>query len=175
MPQKVKLYSGRRDLRFVTVRRGGRLDDHTHHALAMWAADCAEHVLDLFEQQRPGDTRPAEAITAARRWARQEMSMMASRDAAFAAHAAARDATGTAREAARSAGHAVATAHMADHQLGVAFYALRAVDLAKPADPVAIERERQWQIDRLPDDIKTLVLDDMRLRTKKFRGIFGQA
>ena len=100
---------------------------------------------------------------------------MASRDAAFAAHAAARDATGTAREAARSVGHAVATAHMADHQLGVAFYALRAVDLAKPADPVAIERERQWQIDRLPDDIKTLVLDDMRLRTKKFRGIFGQA
>ena len=38
-----------RDPRFVTIRRGGTLTDSDHHLLALWAAACAEHVLDLFE------------------------------------------------------------------------------------------------------------------------------
>ena len=33
-----------RDPRLVTVRRGGSLSDEHHHLLALWAADCAEHV-----------------------------------------------------------------------------------------------------------------------------------
>jgi hypothetical protein len=43
-----------RDPRFVTIRRGGTLTDSDHHLLALWAASCAEHVLDLFESARPG-------------------------------------------------------------------------------------------------------------------------
>jgi hypothetical protein len=35
-----------RDPRFVTMRRGGTLTDSDHHLLALWAASCAEHVLD---------------------------------------------------------------------------------------------------------------------------------
>ena len=38
-----------RDLRFVTIRRGGTLTDPDHRLLALWAASCAERVLDLFE------------------------------------------------------------------------------------------------------------------------------
>ena len=38
-----------RDPRLVTIRRGGTLTDADHHLLALWAATCAEHVLDLFE------------------------------------------------------------------------------------------------------------------------------
>ena len=38
-----------RDPRFVTIRRGGFLTDSDHRLLALWAASCAEHVLDLFE------------------------------------------------------------------------------------------------------------------------------
>lgn len=41
--------SGNRDPRFVTLRRGGTLDDETHRLLARWAADCAARVLALFE------------------------------------------------------------------------------------------------------------------------------
>ena len=37
-----------RDLRFITIRRGGTLTDSDHHLLASWAAACAEHVLHLF-------------------------------------------------------------------------------------------------------------------------------
>ena len=53
-----------RDPRFITVRRGGTLQDDDHRLLAMWAADCAEHVLHHFEQARPKDDRPRRAIDA---------------------------------------------------------------------------------------------------------------
>ena len=41
-----------RDPRFITIRRGGTLTDPDHRSLAVWAADCAEHVLPLFESER---------------------------------------------------------------------------------------------------------------------------
>ncbi len=55
-----------RDPRFVTVRRGGSLTDPDHHLLALWAAACAEHVLDRFESVRPEDLRPRQAVEQAR-------------------------------------------------------------------------------------------------------------
>jgi hypothetical protein len=51
-----------RDPRFVTIRRGGTLTDSDHQLLALWAALCAEHVLDLFESAQPEDPRPRQAI-----------------------------------------------------------------------------------------------------------------
>ncbi|MCX6928819.1 MAG: hypothetical protein NT154_37245, partial [Verrucomicrobia bacterium] len=117
-----------RDIRFKAVHRGGPLDLERHRQLALWAAACAEHVLPLFARRHPLDDRPQRAIATARAWAGREVSVGAARKAACAAHAAAREATDVAaREAARAAGHAVATAHMADHALGPAWYALRAV------------------------------------------------
>lgn len=59
-------YAGRRDPRFVTVRRGGMLEDAQHRLLAAWAAECAEHVLDLFTAANPEDGRPRYAIEQAR-------------------------------------------------------------------------------------------------------------
>src|SRR5664279_2343857 len=57
-----------RDPRFVTIRRGGTLTDADHQLLALWAASCAEHVLDRFESARPQDPRPRRAIEQARAW-----------------------------------------------------------------------------------------------------------
>lgn len=168
------VYRGSRDPRFVTVRRGGTLEDDDHRRLALWSAACAERVLHLFEEARPGDERPRRAIDQARAWARGEITMTQAREAAYAAHAAARDATGAAREAARAAGHAVAVAHMADHELGGAAYAIRAVR----AVSVREEREEagraecRWQRAQLPEEIRELVLDDQRLRNKKLWSLF---
>ncbi len=168
-------YSGKRDPRFVTVRRGGTLQDEDHHLLAVWAADCAAHVLHFFEEAHPGDSRPRLAIEAARAWAGGETTMMQARDASAGAHAAAREATGPAREAARAAGHAAAVAHMADHELGGAAYAIRAVRAAAPAAErtAAGRQEREWQRAQLPDTIRELVLDDQRLRNEKLWSLFG--
>ena len=171
---KVTPYSGRRNPHFVTVRRGGTLEDPQHRLLAAWAADCAEHVLDYFCAQYPDDDRPRRAIEQARAWSRGEISMTQARQAAYQAHAAARMATGAAREAARAAGHAVATAHMADHELGAAAYAIRAVRAASPADTRAEagQSECQWQRERLPEAIRALVLADEDLRNDKLWSLF---
>jgi len=87
-----------------------RLNEQDHKLLALWAADCAEHVLPFFEEQYPEDDRPRKAIAAARAWARGEIKCGQARAAAVAAHAAAREAD---EGAARAAGHAAGTAHMA--------------------------------------------------------------
>lgn len=70
-----------RDPRFITVRRGGRLSDADHRLLALWAATCAEHVLNLFETVPPLDPRPRMAIEQIRAWTLGEIGMMESRAA----------------------------------------------------------------------------------------------
>lgn len=166
------VYTGRRDPRLVTTRRGGLLDDPTHRLLARWAADCADHVLAIFTAANSDDPRPAQAIAVARSWAAMEATMAEARRAAAAAHAAARTASGAAQFAARAAGHAAATAHMADHELGSAYYALLAIGQCFPGDAGALDRERHWQLAALTPPIAELVRDDMRERGRKFRGLF---
>jgi len=76
-------HNGSGDLRLVTIRRGGLLDDDTHRKLALWAADCAEHVLHFFTEQRPANKRTKRAIEQARTWARGEIQMRQAREAAY--------------------------------------------------------------------------------------------
>jgi len=66
----------------VTIRRGGTLTDSDHRLLAEWAADCAEHVLPLFETVQPADARPRQAIEQARAWVRGEITLSQARMAA---------------------------------------------------------------------------------------------
>jgi hypothetical protein len=163
-----------RDARLVTVRRGGTLADADHRRLAMWAADCAEHVLDQFERVRPGDDRPRRAIELARAWARGEVTMTQARTAAGHANGAARDLSGAARHAAYAAAQAAAVAHVAAHELGAAAYAIKAARAAAPeGDGESARRlECRWQRDRLPDEIRDLVLDDQRLRNELCWSVF---
>src|SRR5450830_1858275 len=140
-----------RDPRFITVRRGGSLRDDDHHLLAMWAADCAQHVLHHFEQARPEDDRPRRAIDLGRAWARGDITWWGARTAGGHANAAARDLSGAARHAAYAAGQAAAVGHVAAHELGAAAYAIRAARAAAPEDEreAAGRLECQWQRARL--------------------------
>ena len=165
-----------RDLRFITVRRGGTLSDDCHRLLGIWAADCAEHVLGLFEAARPDDDRPRRAIELGRAWARGEVTWQVARTAAGHANGAARDLLGAPRHAAYAAGQAAAVGHVAAHELGAAAYAIRAVQAAAGAAEAGPEARRaeasaeagraecRWQRARLPDAIRELVIDDERLR-----------
>ena len=166
-----------RDPRFITIRRGGSLTDEDHHRLALWAADCAEHVLPLFERERPDDDRPRRAIEAGRAWARGQLSWWDARAAGGHANAAARDLKGAARHAAYAAGQAGAVGHVAAHELGAAAYAIRAVQAAADATGAragagagdareAGRAECRWQREQLPPEIRELVLDDQRLRNQ---------
>ena len=153
-----------RDRRLVTIRRGGSLTDADHRRLALWAALCAEHVLHLFEEDHAADSRPRDAIEAARRWARGDLGMMAARARGGHAMAAARPLRGAARLAAYAAGQAACVGHVAEHDLGAAAYAIRAASAADASDPGAARAERDWQRDQLDPRIRALVLDDQARR-----------
>jgi len=163
-----------RDPRLITVRRGGTLEDADHHLLAVWAADCAEHVLDLFERTCPGDDRPRRAIELGRAWARGQATMTEARTAAGHAQAAARDQQGAPRHAAFAAGQAAVVPHVAAHELGAAAYAIKAARAAAPdgEGDRAGRLECRWQRDRLPAAIRELVLDDQRLRNELCWSVF---
>ena len=164
----------RRDPRFTTIRRGGSLRDDDHRLLALWAADCAEHVLDLFESDHPDDRRPRAAIDGIRAWTRGELAMMDARALGGHAMAAARPIDGAARNAAYAAGQAGCVAHVAAHELGAAAYAIKAVRETAPDDAGRDlgRRECAWQHEQLPDRIRELVLDDQRLRNDICWGVF---
>jgi len=135
----------------MKARQTTRPNEQDHRLLAVWAADCAEHVLPYFEEKYPKDDRPRKAIEAARAWTRGEIRVSQARTAALAAHAAARDADeDTARAAARAAGHAAATAHVATHARGAAWYAVKAAAASGGS------READWQHRRLPRHLRPL-------------------
>jgi hypothetical protein len=121
--------------------------------LAIWAADCAEHVLTFFEGMYPEDDRPRKAIEAVRAWERGDLPMVDARKAAFAAHAAARTASNAAAQAAaRAAGHAAATAHVVDHARYAAAYAVKAAEINNSAST-----ESDWQVQRLPERLRQVL------------------
>lgn len=92
----------------------------------MWAADCAERVLGLFEVEAPGDGRPRDAIARLRAFARGEVSSAEAIRVRFVNGGAAREVSVPAAvSAARAAGQAAAIPHMGAHALGAAAYAAR--------------------------------------------------
>ena len=108
--------------------------------VASWAADCAEHVLGIYEDAVPDDARVRAAIDQARSFAAGELAVGdAVRQRGGEAGAAARDApTPAAKAAAYAAEQAAAVAHMGAHALGAAGYAAQASTLAAGGDDGAV-------------------------------------
>lgn len=144
-----------RDPRLVTIRRGGTLTDADHQLLARWAATCAEHVLPLFEAVAPDDPRPREAIAAARAWADGDLPMMQAR---------------------ALGGQAGVVAHVAEHDLGAAAYAIKAVraSVLRAESDGAGRAECRWQRAQLPEQIRALVLEDQARRNDICWSVFEE-
>jgi len=90
-----------------------------------------------------------------------------------AAHAAAREAkeNDSTCFAARAAGQAVTTAHVPQHALGGAYYALKAIAAADPANAeVNVAKERDWQAQRLPENLRQEIMNRIII-LKNDRGI----
>jgi hypothetical protein len=142
-----------RDKRFVAEHRGGPLTKDQHKQLILWACKCVEKVLPLISKKVA--ERLTNAIQIAKEWTKDNTSVGDARNASFDAIGVANELTNPIEIAvARSVGHAVATAHMADHSLRAAEYALKAVKLADKS----IENERKWQDKNLSPDIVDLIL-----------------
>jgi hypothetical protein len=142
-----------------------------HRLLASWAADCAEHVLPFFEKAYPNDDRPRKAIETCRTWVRTDVFKMSEiREASLAAHAAAREAkeNQAACFAARAAGQGVATAHVPQHAFGSAYYTLKAVAAADPANAEEkLAEERSWQSQQLPEKLRQKILSRIIIQKRR--------
>ena len=124
------------------------LSEADRREVAVWAADCADRVLEVFEAEAPGETGPREAIARARAFARDELDIAELIRRRFEGGHAARIVSAPAATAARAAGQAAAVPHMGAHALGAAAYAAKAVSLAS-GRPDAASEEVRWQLDRM--------------------------
>jgi immunity protein 5 of polymorphic toxin system len=132
------------------------LSEADRRVVAMWAADCAEHVLGLFETESASDDRPRDAIARTRAFARGELGAAGEIRRRFVAGRAARDVDSPAAiAAARSAAQAAGVAHMGAHALGAAAYAAKAAGLAAPEAPSAVDDEIRWQLVRLSAEARS--------------------
>ena len=116
-----------------------KLDKWNDRAARIYACDCAEHVLGLFEKGYPADKRPRKAIEMARLFAEGKASKEDLAAARAAARAAAWDAAGDAAWAARAAARDAAWAAARD----AAWAAREAARDA--AGAAAWAAERVWQ------------------------------
>jgi len=123
-------------------------------------------VLHFFEEEHGNDDRPRKSIEAARAWARGQAAMMATRALGGHAMGAARPLRGAARFAAYAAGQAACVAHIPEHDLGAAAYAIKAVQAAAPTgqSKEAGLAERDWQRRQIPASLYDLVLEDQARR-----------
>ena len=141
------------------------LSEEDRRLVGLWAADCAERVLPLFEAKAPSDTRPREAIEGIRAFARGGKRTARLRSLALAALAAAREVDDpVATPAARAAGlaassaymHALATTDQAKHALGPAVYVARARELAADDRSVGDE-EIRWAVEHASPAVREVV------------------
>jgi hypothetical protein len=130
------------------------LSENERRVLAAWAADCAERVLSLFEQEAPDDERAREGIERARAFARGELDTAGEIRRRFVAGRAAQAAASPAGKAAAwAAGQASGVAHMGAHALGAAAYAANAAQLAAPDGGGTAEIA--WQVANMNQAVKT--------------------
>jgi hypothetical protein len=152
---------------FIAQHRGGPLTKENHRRLIRWARECSEHVLPLIAN--PIDTRLLYALQVAKDWANGKVPTGDAMKASQGAHAAAREASNPVSIAvARSIGQGIATAHMADHCMAAALFALKAVKQAGKS----IEQERAWQtkqLHQLPSEMVELIVATMLNKEQHFK------
>ncbi len=135
-----------RDKKFVAIHRGGELSLENHRKLMAWAISCFERVLIYYNKEL--DEPIIYAIKIARDWIEGKSSTGVAIKASRDVHSFAKTIDNpVAYAVARAVGHGVATAHMADHCMGAALYAQKALKLAGKS----FEDERNWQLKKLED------------------------
>jgi len=153
-----------RDPGFLAVHRGGDLSREDHVELMQWAISCFNRVLVYYDKEL--DETICHAIVVAEGWCKGSYTTGDAIRASRSVHAHAREITcPVAQAVARAVGHGVATAHMADHCMGAALYAQKALKLAGQSD----QEERTWQVEQLrhlPEGLGGLVRATLLVKAK---------
>ena len=138
------------------MRSPQTLSEADRRLVAVWAADCAERVLGVFEAEAPDDDRPRALIARARAFARGELNTAEEIRRRFSGGVSSGDLqVPAAMAAARAAGQCVGVCHMGAHALGAAAYAANAAGLADPNWPAAVEDEIHWQLEHVSAEARS--------------------
>jgi hypothetical protein len=162
-------------LKLGMERMSGELGNSTDEqgllrAVALWAADCAERALPLFERHHPTDTRPREAIEGGRAFGQGKKRDKRLRIVALAAFRAGKDVDEPSKYAARAASLTAAVAYthtdlqtglpgvrQARHVLGPAVYAALALETAAGGDPTVGDEAVRRAIASAPAEVRSLL------------------
>lgn len=137
---------------------------------ALWAADCAEKSLPIFEKNHPGITLPFEAINAAREYGNGKRRDNQLRTVAMAAFKLGKDLDLASKYVTKAAQLTAAIAYthtdlnegiqgirQARHVLGPAVYAAMALEIANNVDDSASEAIIQFAIDTAPQEVRRII------------------
>lgn len=128
------------------------LSDSDRRTIARWALACAERVLPLFDADEAAAEEIRDAVNRTRAYGAGKSGAAEEIGKRFVAVKAANAATTPAgAAAARAVAQAAAVAHMGAHALGAAAYAAKAVSLANPDRPEAVQEEIRWQLAHLSE------------------------
>jgi hypothetical protein len=146
-----------RDKKWVLEYRGGSLKIEQQKQLMKWAIDCVNHLLPLLNNNINekiinalntgnnwiiGKAKTGDAINVSREIIKYVKTLNNELEIAIT----------------RAAGHAVATAHMADHSMGSVYYGLKAIKIHGGSR----DSELNWQIEQIPGEIKELVINGLK-------------
>jgi len=136
--------------------------------LANWCINYAqEFIFPIYAKVHPSDTRPKQALDAAKKWLDGEVKLPYVKNIILnECHAAARENDGdpAAQAAARACGQAAATVHAPTHSLGLALYGALAAaynELGVDADWSALLEVAAGECAKMEDALKMVaVLDE---------------
>jgi len=139
----------------MRVKSSQTLSEADRRLVAAWAADCAEHVLAIFEAEAPNDNRLRALVERTRAYARGGLDTAEEIRRRFTGGVPADEIKSPAAKAvARAAGQAVAVCHLGAHALSAAACAANAVSLAHPSEPQAAENEMHWQLEHMSPEVR---------------------
>ena len=118
--------------------------------IAIWAIKCARHILDFVEIGGNDKDLIENGFMINGSWQIRNTSVHEVRQTAFRIHElAGRYKDELTKTAIRTAGHAVAAAHMKEHAMVCSDYAIKTIQLAFPGNSDKIKEERDWQLNEL--------------------------
>ena len=126
--------------------------DQNHRTMVLWALDLAAESVARLEEKYPDETRPREAMEAARAWAAGKIRMRLAQRKILDCHALAKEIDSKEDIAlCHAVGQACAVVHTAGHAIGYPMYDLSAIvyRLGSESCAEAVEQRRREYISKL--------------------------
>ncbi|MFA5528045.1 MAG: putative immunity protein [Peptostreptococcales bacterium] len=134
-----------------------------HKILALWAINCLNRILPLFEVKYPNEIILKTAVGTLQKWINGEIKMWDARKYTYTVLALAKTMEKEDKpysQIVRATSHCLATCHVPTHSEGTAMYVISAIKLlnkGKGDVVVLMENERVWQINHLKELMKNHV------------------